>query len=134
MSKFNFRNTWEMTYTEIHQYIIELEGRVQNADKGAAIFKDEAQLARTELLKWKEIAGQADDKFVDMALMFERHIEALLSVAQHGYDSAVEQSDFITIVRLLRSMLSAVLGNHRRMFLGEQPEPVEPDDWSDIPF
>lgn len=134
MSNMGFKNTWEMTTSEIYTYVAELEARIKNADKGATIWKEEAQLTRTELLKWREIAGQADDKFVEMALFFERHIEALSAVAQHGYNCAIEQSDFVTIVRLLRSMISAVLDNHRRTFMGEQPEPVEQDDWLDIPF
>jgi hypothetical protein len=134
MSNLEFKKHWEMTIEELHDYVCELETRVGNANSGARLFKEEANLTRTELLKWKEIAGQADDKFVEMTLFFERHIEALYAVAAGGYDCAIEQSDFITIVRLLRHMLRAVLHNHRKIFMGEEPDTEKEEDWSDIPF
>lgn len=134
MSNLSFKNVHEMNFKEMLEYISELEARVKNADSGARLFKDEANLTRTEVLKWKEIAGQADDKVVEMTLFFERHIEALYAVAANGYDCALDQSDFITIVRLLRHMLRAALANHRQVFMGGKPDADKPEDWSDIPF
>lgn len=130
----NFKKPFELSYNQLIDYIAELETRVTNADSGARMFKEEAQLTRTELLKWKEIAGQADDKFVEMSLFFERHIEALYAVAAAGEQSAIEVSDYVTIVRLLRHMLRTVLHNHRKLFMGEEPDNEQPEDWSDIPF
>lgn len=134
MSNLNFKKPFELSYNQLIDYIGELEARVTNADSGARLFKDEAQLTRTELLKWKEIAGQGDDRFVEMTLFFERHIEALYAIAANGYDCAIEQSDFVTIVRLLRHMLRVVLANHRRQFMGVDNDSEQPEDWSDIPF
>lgn len=134
MSDLKFKDAFKLSYHEMIDYINELETRVKNADSGARLFKDEAQLTRTEVLKWKEIAGQNDDRYVEMSLFFERHIEALFALADNGYESSIEQSDFVTIVRLLRYMLRGVLVNFRKEFMGVDNDSERPEDWSDIPF
>lgn len=134
MSNLNFKATFEMERSELVEYIHELQARVQNADTGARLFKDEAQHAKVELLKWKEMAGQADDRFIEMSLFFERHIEALCAVADSSDASALEESDYVSFVRLLRYMLGVVLKNHRRMFMEGVRHIETPEDFSDIPF
>lgn len=129
-----FRNPAEMGHDEILDYIREMEVRVENADRGARLFKDEANLNRAENLKLKEIAAQSEDVNALMFMFFERHIEALRAVSIAGYDSMIENSDAVTVVRILKYMLGAVLDNFRREFGSTFPAPDEPPDWSDIPF
>jgi hypothetical protein len=134
MNNLSFKNYHEMNAAQLLDYVGELEVRVNNAENGARLFKDEAAITRTELLKWREIAKQNKDHIGYMAFFFERHIEALLAVAVSSQECALEEADHVSFVRLLRFMLSVVLKNFRREFMSDREEETTNEEWSDIPF
>jgi hypothetical protein len=134
MSNLNFKNPMEMSYHQLIDYIKELENRVANADTGARLFKDEALHAKTELLKWREIAGQTEDSKVLCYVDVERHLEMVIRLLRAIPDTATAWHEYDLLIKLVVRFAVDMLGNFRETYLGVPYEPEEEIDNSDLPF
>lgn len=134
MSNLNFKKPFEMSYNQLIDYINELETRVKNADSGARLFKDEANLTRTELLRWKEIAGQNEDKTVLCMQDVEKHLEIIIRLMAAIPDTATAWHEYDLLLRLVVNFTTAMLANFRETYLGIPATPRYPNGSDDIPF
>lgn len=134
MSNLNFKNPFEMSHDELLTYVADLEKRIANANNGAAIFRGEANLSRTEMLKYKEVAGQAEDRTVTAILEVERHLEILHGMFDRVSLTAIAWHEYDLLLKFIRSWSYDLLQNWREKYLGEMPAQNISNDVDDIPF
>lgn len=134
MSDLNFKPTHELERGELVDYIHELQTRVKNADSGARLFRDEANLARTELLRWKEIAGQNEDNAVLCMADVEKHLEIVIRLLRAIPETASAWHEYDLLLRLVVNFTTDMLKNFRETYLGIAPEPIAPEPDDGLPF
>lgn len=135
MSNLNFRNVFEMSHDEMMTYIIELEKRIGAAAKGAEIFRDEANLSRTEALKYKEIAEQRREMLNDVIDIAQRKISGLSYLLEGA--SAVCQSwtEYETVNRMMLHHVEGICRWLNRRAEPPPPAAIDLDEVYDgIPF
>lgn len=134
MSNLSFKNPFEMSHDELLSYIGDLEKRIANANNGAAIFRSEANLNRTEMLKYKEIAGQAEERTVTAILEVEKHLEMIIRMLQRTGDVAHAWHEYDLLMRFIIGFTQDALRNWREDYLSAEPQPHDSPAVDDIPF
>jgi hypothetical protein len=124
----------KMSVGELFAYAAELETSLFEAKQAASVFAQEARVTRELLNVERAKNGQADDERIDLCLVVERHLEAIIAMIDCGDTVARAQDEYLTIARMARHALSTMLANFRKTYMdSDEPAPRAPYD-DGIPF